>query len=611
MTTVAEIATNYTIFFAIFAAFCMVIMIMIFCCVACYGNDDKKIEKNTYFKKRFDLIKYSEIYESDRVNMVTMIRESNKQDMAFGIDKKIASNIKTKETKHSKCKKFFGCFSGCLKSPVNTNVILRRSRSQGSGSQGSGSQGSGSQQSLDNNNNENHWYQFGMTSNKNQLRQLSTSLLDINAPDQSTDPGSGAPETPVTLTGPLVPETIGTGPGVPETPMTLTGSGTPGTLDQAQDQTIKEINYTMDTKTTSEEKKQIDVQMDGESLESNALIPIPKEDILLPGKELPNDHTTNPMITTLHNNAMDQHVIKQESKVYLHYSFDNMNNDGDDNSTSTVLGNITDDTKNVFRDLEAFVNIVLKTMDPMETVILLKISSPGGHAYKFELAYTHLMRLRHAGFTLIALIDDICASGGFMLATACNRILCSKFAIVGSIGVVASMYNYHALSQKIGVVEKTITTGPYKRPFPTAEPIEQEHIDRVVESINEALKVFRDIVQESRKLSDEEMKDILSAKVWYGEMALKKKLVDRIISSNAYLDQLIDTGNHVWLVCRRRTESKSTLLQSLLKLSSSALPVMANMSLDVMIKILKQSYNKTFNRPHEQNLYYEYMNNLV
>jgi signal peptide peptidase SppA len=257
----------------------------------------------------------------------------------------------------------------------------------------------------------------------------------------------------------------------------------------------------------------------------------------------------------------------QKKRIYFHYSFDNMNVK-DSDGAETVLGNITDNSKNVFRDLEAFVETILKVADPEIVTILLKISSPGGYAYKFELAHTHLMRLRAAGFQLIGLVDDICASGGYMLACACNYIVSAEYAKIGSIGVVTSIFNYHDLIKKIGLVEKTITTGAYKRPFPTGEPLEPIHVERVNESVQESLQVFKSIVQNSRKLSEEEMQDILSAKVWHGCDALNKKLIDRVCSSNEYLSELAKNENchQIFLICRKPIDENLSL-RSLIKSS--------------------------------------------
>lgn len=258
--------------------------------------------------------------------------------------------------------------------------------------------------------------------------------------------------------------------------------------------------------------------------------------------------------------------ITVNKKIYLMYTFDNLNESSKSKkSKKSMYSKISNDIDDPFDDLESFVQLVLKTFDPNITIILLKIASPGGYAYKFELAYTHLTLLRKAGFNIIALIDDICASGGYMLASACNKIICSEYSTIGSVGVVASMYNYHELIKKIGIIEKTLTTGPYKRTFPTGEQLEQEHIDKTNEGIMESLDIFKSMVKKGRSLTDQEMDEILSAKCWHGEKALEKKLVDEISSSIEYLDNLIANNNIVFVVNRKNYST--SLINSILDVS--------------------------------------------
>ena len=252
------------------------------------------------------------------------------------------------------------------------------------------------------------------------------------------------------------------------------------------------------------------------------------------GEHLLDEENKNDSVVLIHTS---ENKLK-DKRIYLCYTFDNLDT--------------KESNSNVFRDLETFVTVILKTMDPKEVTIILKISSPGGYAYMFELAYTQTMRLKNRGFELIALVDDICASGGYMLASACSKIICSEYAQIGSVGVCATMHNYYDLSQKIGITEKTLTTGLYKRPFPTGEPFYPEHVERVMESIDESLNVFKDIVQKSRNLSDDEMSQILSAKVWYGKQALEHKLIDSLMYSDEFLENLIKENeeNQIYFICR-------------------------------------------------------------
>lgn len=260
--------------------------------------------------------------------------------------------------------------------------------------------------------------------------------------------------------------------------------------------------------------------------------------IVIPEPELETTKINN-------SNLVQLGTGQNQKKIYLCYVFDNMNND--------------DSESQVFDDLVVFINIVLKTMNHKMVEIIFIINSPGGSADAFQNAYSQIKRLRDNNFVLTALVDCMCASGGYMCAAACNKIICSEYAEIGSIGVVATFHNYHTLSQKIGIIEKTITTGLYKRPFLPGEPLEQDQINRVGESVNESLNIFKNIVQKSRNISEEQMTQILSAKTWNGVKAMELGLVDQIMFSNDYLDKL----DQVFCVTRIETDKESKIKELL------------------------------------------------
>jgi signal peptide peptidase SppA len=264
---------------------------------------------------------------------------------------------------------------------------------------------------------------------------------------------------------------------------------------------------------------------------------------------------------------------QNQNKIHLCYLFDNVNDDSQ---------------SQVFDDLTAFVNVVIKTMNPSVVEIILKIHSPGGSADDFQNAYLQLKRLRDKKFIITALVDNMCASGGYMLAAACNNIICSEFAEIGSIGVAATLHNYHSLSQKLGIIEKTITTGLYKRPFLPGEPMEQDQVDRVGESVNESLDIFKNIVQKSRNFSEEQMSHILSAKTWNGKQALVLGLVDKIQCSDDYLNQLYDANDQIYFINRIVIESKSNVNDLISLLSKKIFTKVANMLAKSILRSINQ-----------------------
>lgn len=235
-----------------------------------------------------------------------------------------------------------------------------------------------------------------------------------------------------------------------------------------------------------------------------------------------------------------------DTKKYLYvlYSFDNLS----DPKTSLFDSVVTDQ----YETLEKFIDVMIKTFDPDKTRILLHISSPGGYAYKFEASYTQIMRLRKNGFFVIGLIDDICASGGYMLACACNKIIASEYAKIGSVGVVAQVYNYHKLSQKVGIDEKTFTTGSHKVLFPTGSEYNDGDIKRMNDHLNDTFQIFKEIVTKARNLTKEHQSEIFTANTFYGKKAKEYNLIDEVIlNSNDYIENLLAEDSQVYITKRK------------------------------------------------------------
>jgi len=265
----------------------------------------------------------------------------------------------------------------------------------------------------------------------------------------------------------------------------------------------------------------------------------------------------------------------QPKTKYLLYTFNNLSNTSKNDE---------------FEKLQNFVDITINTCDPKLFEILLKISSPGGVAYQFEKAYLSVLRLKNKGYKLTALVDDVCASGGYMLACACNKIIASQYAKIGSVGVRADTINCHTLlKDKLGVDHRTFKTGDYKDIIPFGDKCDLEDITRMKELLNDTLLDFSNIVQAQRKLSDDQMKIVLSAKVWNGETAKKHGLVDDINLFDTYLEFLTtSTFDEIFVVTS--DDENESMIKDLLSMSCN--------------KLIKIFYNKlTLNSSSYNNVF--------
>ena len=165
----------------------------------------------------------------------------------------------------------------------------------------------------------------------------------------------------------------------------------------------------------------------------------------------------NILLNTIFDNKT---VIKTEPIIskpnkYIYYKFDNYSN------KKELKDFLTHNDCDEFVGLEKLVQI-LYYQDNIDYTLILHISSPGGSAMEFEKLYDKLQDLRKKSVKIIAIIDDVCASGGYMLACACDEIYATTNSSIGSIGVYTTHFNAKGLGDKIGIAEIKLKTSNAK-----------------------------------------------------------------------------------------------------------------------------------------------------
>ena len=246
--------------------------------------------------------------------------------------------------------------------------------------------------------------------------------------------------------------------------------------------------------------------------------------------------------------------IKQTPKKYIYYKFDNYSN----KKELKDFFNYNDCDE--FVGLEKFIQILYNQSNTDYTLIL-HISSPGGSALDFEKLYDKLMDLRKKNITIIGIIDDVCASGGYMLACACNKIYATNNAHIGSIGVYTTHINAKKLGDKIGIEEIKFKTSNAKGGLSIFGEITDDEKNNVNDIIDYTFTNFKNIVSHAR--NDIDIEKVSNAKVWYGKDAYDMKLVDDIISYNEYIHTLIEDGE-LYIVTLNKKKEKKSLLMNLL-----------------------------------------------
>lgn len=160
--------------------------------------------------------------------------------------------------------------------------------------------------------------------------------------------------------------------------------------------------------------------------------------------------------------------------------------------------------------------------------VILRINSPGGSPVQAGQIYDEIKRLRvlHPEIPLYAVVDDICASGGYYVAAGADKIFVDKASIVGSIGVLMDGFGFTKTMEKLGVERRLLTAGENKGfldPFSPVDPTQQAYAKQMLEEIHGQ---FIKVVREGRGKRLKETPDMFSGLVWSGEKSIQLGLSD-------------------------------------------------------------------------------------
>ncbi len=225
-----------------------------------------------------------------------------------------------------------------------------------------------------------------------------------------------------------------------------------------------------------------------------------------------------------------------------------LNFDGDVNA-STV--------ENLRREVSAVLSIATN-----QDEIIVRLESPGGVVHGYGLAASQLKRIREKDIPLTICVDKVAASGGYMMACIANQIIAAPFAIIGSIGVVAQVPNFHRLLKKNDVDFELFTAGDYKRTVTMFGENTDKGKQKFKEELEETHLLFKQFVTENRPVVD--IEQVATGEHWFATQAKAFNLVDSIQTSDAYLESKMNVDSErselIYEVCY---EEKQPLMKRL------------------------------------------------
>lgn len=178
------------------------------------------------------------------------------------------------------------------------------------------------------------------------------------------------------------------------------------------------------------------------------------------------------------------------------------------------------------------VTALLSVATPQDEVVV-RIESPGGSVNGYGLAASQLQRIRDRQIPLTVCIDKVAASGGYLMACVANQIIAAPFAILGSIGVVAQMPNFHRWLKKKEIDIELLTAGEYKRTLTLFSQNTEKGREKFKQELEDIHALFKQYIQTNREQVD--IDDVSTGEHWLARDALDLKLVDGIQTSDDYL----------------------------------------------------------------------------
>jgi protease IV len=211
--------------------------------------------------------------------------------------------------------------------------------------------------------------------------------------------------------------------------------------------------------------------------------------------------------------------------------------------------------------------------------VVVRINSPGGSPVQAQTIYDEMKRLRkkYPEIPLYAVVEDVCASGGYFVAVGADRIYVGQASIVGSIGVLMNGFGFTGLMDKLGVERRLITAGDNKGmldPFSPLDDKDKAHIKTLMGDIHQQ---FIGVVKEGRGQRLKESPEIFSGLIWTGQRSVDLGLADgfgsleyvarEVIKAEEIRDFTISEGIAEKFARRFGAAAASTFVESLFRAS--------------------------------------------
>jgi protease-4 len=210
--------------------------------------------------------------------------------------------------------------------------------------------------------------------------------------------------------------------------------------------------------------------------------------------------------------------------------------------------------------------------------VVIRINSPGGSPVQAAHINEEIRRLRakHPDIPVYAVVEDICASGGYFVAVAADRIYINQSSILGSIGVRMDGFGFTGAMEKLGVERRLLAAGDNKGFLDPFLPLQEAQKEHAAVMLNEIHQQFINVVKQGRGKRLKETPDMFSGLLWVGTKNIDMGLADAVGSTDYVAREIIKAEDIVDFTPRENIAERvakrfgAAMVEALLELGVSA-----------------------------------------
>lgn len=210
--------------------------------------------------------------------------------------------------------------------------------------------------------------------------------------------------------------------------------------------------------------------------------------------------------------------------------------------------------------------------------IVLRINSPGGSPVQAGYIHDEIKRLRakHPDIPLYAVVEDVCASGGYYVAAAADKIYVNKASLIGSIGVLMNGFGFTGTMEKLGVERRLLAAGDNKGFLDPFSPLNEEQQAHAKQMLAQIHQQFIDIVRQGRGQRLKETPEMFSGLLWVGQKSIEMGLADALGSVEQVARDVVKAEDLVDFTPRENVAERlarrfgTSMAESLVKLGAAS-----------------------------------------